>query len=74
MRELIEASLEELPEREREIVSQHFGLDSKGKKVTLEQLGQRFGVTKERVRQIELRALARLREVLSPSLVEALGS
>ena len=74
VRELIEASLEELPEREREIVSQHFGLGSKGKKVTLEQLGQRFGVTKERVRQIELRALARLREVLSPSLVEALGS
>lgn len=74
VRELIEAGLEELPERERVIVSQHFGLGTKGKKVTLEQLGQRFGVTKERVRQIELRALARLREVLSPSLVEALSS
>ncbi len=74
VREQIEAGMEELPEREREIVSQHFGLGSKGKKVTLEQLGKRFGVTKERVRQIELCALARLREVLSPSLIEALGS
>ena len=37
------------------------------------QLGQRFGVTKERVRQIEQKALARLKEVLHPSLVDAVG-
>ncbi len=74
VRALIEAGMEELPDRERQIVSHHFGLGTKGKKQTLEQLGKRFGVTKERVRQIEQRALARLREVLSPSLVEALSS
>ena len=42
------------------------------KTLTLEQLGKRFGVTKERVRQIERRALDRLRGLLAPSLADAL--
>ena len=71
VRDLIEAGLNELTEREREIVSNHFGLaDEDGGSMTLEQLGERFGVTKERVRQIEQRALSRLRQVLPPSLAE----
>jgi DNA-directed RNA polymerase sigma subunit (sigma70/sigma32) len=41
--------------------------------MTLQQLGARFGVTKERVRQLERRALLRLREVLGPSLAEAIS-
>ncbi|MBU0719522.1 MAG: RNA polymerase sigma factor RpoS, partial [Planctomycetes bacterium] len=49
------------------------GLSSPGGKLTLDQLGEQFGVTKERVRQIEQRALTRLREVLAPSLVETLA-
>jgi len=61
-----------LDEREREIVSSHFGLGQNGNALTLEQLGQRFGVTKERVRQIEKRALVRLRDVLPPSLLDVL--
>ncbi|GAG19448.1 unnamed protein product, partial [marine sediment metagenome] len=73
IRELIAAGLSELTKREREIVSSHFGLGGTNSSVTLEQLGQRFGVTKERIRQIEQRALARLREVLAPTLVEALA-
>jgi len=73
VRELITAGMDELDEREREIVSSHFGLGGRVGTLTLEQLGQRFGVTKERIRQIERRALARLREVLAPSLVEALA-
>jgi len=73
VREIIARGLTELTQREREIVRGHFGLFGDGVPQTLEQLGERFGVTKERVRQIELRALARLREVLSPSLVEALA-
>lgn len=71
IRELIATGLQELSEREREIISGHFGLGQRDGALTLEQLGQRFGVTKERVRQIEMKALSRLREVLSPSLVES---
>ena len=73
VRELIAEGLGELTERERVIVSGHFGLAKKEGPLTLEQLGQRFGVTKERVRQIEQRALARLREVLAPSLIDSLS-
>ena len=71
VRELISAGLGELTEREREIVSSHFGLGARGAGATLEQLGKRFGVTKERVRQIEQKALARLRDVFHPSLADA---
>ena len=73
VRELIAAGINELDDREREIVSSHFGLGGRSGALTLEQLGQRFGVTKERIRQIEHRALSRLRELLAPSLVHALG-
>ncbi len=73
VRKLICEGLEELTDREREIVRGHFGLGDGGGSLTLQQLGERFGVTKERVRQIEQRALARLREVLSPSLADVLA-
>jgi RNA polymerase sigma factor (sigma-70 family) len=69
---LIAEGLRELDEREREIVTSHFGLFTNGPGCTLEQLGERFGVTKERIRQIERRALSRLREVLPLSLAETL--
>jgi RNA polymerase sigma factor (sigma-70 family) len=72
VRNAIASGMSELDEREREIIASHFGLGRSGAPLTLEQLGKRFGVTKERVRQIEQRALARLREVLAPSLVDAL--
>ncbi len=71
VRKAIAAGLDQLDAREREIVSAHFGLAGQGDGLTLEELGRRFGVTKERIRQIERRALARLREVLSPSLADA---
>jgi len=73
VRQVIASGINELDDREREIVSSHFGLGMKGAPLTLEQLGKRFGVTKERVRQIEQRALARLREVLAPSLIDAIS-
>ncbi len=64
--------LSHLTERERIIVSNHFGLfDASDCPSTLEELGSRFGVTKERIRQIEKRAIDKLRKVLSPSLLEA---
>lgn len=73
VRQLIEAGLIELSEREQEILRGRFGLgEGQVQPVTLERLGRQFGMTKERVRQIERRAIARLRESLSPRLAEAL--
>ena len=52
--------LSSLDEREREILKLRFGLDG-GEPRTLEQIGERLGLTRERIRQIEARALSRLR-------------
>ena len=52
--------LGELSEREQEIVRLRFGLDG-GRARTLEEVGQEFGVTRERIRQIEAKTLAKLR-------------
>jgi RNA polymerase primary sigma factor len=73
VRQMIEAGLIELSQREREILRGRFGLgDAHEQPVTLERLGRRLGMTKERVRQIERRAIARLRETLSPRLAESI--
>ncbi len=71
---LIAEGLGQLEEREREVVACHFGLGDPDSAQTLEQLGERFGVTKERIRQIERKALGRLRELLAPTLLDALGT
>ncbi|MCH7526001.1 MAG: sigma-70 family RNA polymerase sigma factor [Planctomycetes bacterium] len=74
VREALKDGMATLTERERTIVTQHFGLqEAKGRSLTLEDLGKRFGVTKERIRQIEKRAIAKLRATLSPTLVEVLA-
>ena len=73
VREMIDVGMRELPQREQEIIRNHFGLAGKDTTMTLEQLGGRFGVTKERVRQLERRSLLRLREILGPSLAEAIS-
>ena len=52
--------LNELSEREQEIVRLRFGLDG-GQARTLEEVGREFGVTRERIRQIEAKTLAKLR-------------
>jgi RNA polymerase primary sigma factor len=56
----IEEALEELNDREREVVRLRFGLDD-GQVRTLEEVGKQFGVTRERIRQIESKTLAKLR-------------
>jgi RNA polymerase primary sigma factor len=56
----VEEALTHLPNREREIVRLRYGLKD-GKFYTLEELGQMMGVTRERVRQLELKALKVLR-------------
>jgi len=60
LREEIERALEEVTPREREIVRMRFGLDD-GQVHTLEEVGKAFSVTRERVRQIEMKTLAKLR-------------
>ena len=56
----VKAALAFLTEREQDIVRLRFGLDD-GKIRTLEEVGKEFGVTRERVRQIESKTLAKLR-------------
>ncbi len=53
-------ALDELSDREKEVVRLRFGLDD-GQARTLEEVGKEFGVTRERIRQIEAKTLAKLR-------------
>jgi len=53
-----------LDSREKKIISQRFGLDG-GKPKTLEDVGRDFGITRERIRQLQNTALAKLRRALS---------
>ncbi len=59
----VEEALGELSDREQEIVRMRFGLDD-GQAKTLEDVGREFGVTRERIRQIEAKTLAKLRHPL----------
>jgi RNA polymerase primary sigma factor len=60
LREQIRDVLGHLSEREREVLEMRFGLND-GKDHTLEEVGKTFGVTRERIRQIEAKALRKLR-------------
>lgn len=60
LQEQIRSILDTLPPREREVLSMRFGL-SGGYQLTLEEVGLYFSVTRERIRQIEAKALRRLR-------------
>ena len=61
----VERSLAGLTPREQELLRLRFGFDG-GEPCTLEEIGERFHLTRERIRQIEQKALARLRYRLSP--------
>jgi RNA polymerase primary sigma factor len=61
LREEVEKVLQELSEREQAVVRLRFGLDRSGQARTLEEVGKEFGVTRERIRQIESKTLAKLR-------------
>lgn len=61
LKEQVRDLLSTLSEREQKIIKMRFGLDG-GKSHTLEEVGQEFAVTRERIRQIEAKALTKLRK------------
>lgn len=67
MKRLIDA----LTERERQIIFLRFGLDRKsGRPRTLEDVGRKFGLTRERIRQIQNIALAKLRSRMNDDALD----
>ena len=59
MKQAVNEVLKTLTERERKVIRERFGFDN-GEEKTLEQVGRDFGVTRERVRQIESKVLKKL--------------
>ena len=66
MRESIQVVLAQLSPRERAIIVRHFGLGEPSQPQTLDQLSRNLGISRERVRQIEQRAMEKLRAMLEP--------
>src|SRR3954467_7908682 len=66
---IVKRLLLSLPERSRIVLESRFGLGSSSERVTLEAIGKRYSITRERVRQIENHALAALKK--SPAFVQA---
>lgn len=64
--EYVNKLLEMLDERERDIIKMHFGIECEEK--TLREIGQSLGITRERVRQIETRAIEKLRRMINSSI------
>jgi RNA polymerase primary sigma factor len=68
LHEAVRDALAGLPRREREVMELRFGLED-GRVRTLEEVGKAFGVTRERIRQIEAKTLAKLRRPESAQLL-----
>jgi RNA polymerase primary sigma factor len=66
LNEAVNQALAELSDREQKVVRLRFGLDD-GQMRTLEEVGKEFGVTRERIRQIESKTLAKLRHPMRSS-------
>jgi len=62
LHDILEKSLDTLTEREKTIINLRFGLGSEGP-LTLEEIGKKLNITRERVRQIQNKAITRLRNV-----------
>ena len=66
----VEGILKRLDERERQIVTSRFGLTRGQEPLTLKQVGAAMGVTKERIRQIQCRAMSKLRKAAEEDRIE----
>ena len=66
----VQGILKRLDERERQIVTSRFGLTRGQEPLTLKQVGAAMGVTKERVRQIQCRAISKLRNAAEEDRIE----
>ena len=69
LRTIIARAAEHLTARERAIIESHYGTDGRPAR-TLQEIGDFFGLTRERIRQIEARSLAKLRSFISPEAIE----
>ncbi|TWU13820.1 RNA polymerase sigma factor SigA [Symmachiella macrocystis] len=71
--EAIMSILSQLDDREKDIILFRFGLNQGTEPQTLEQVGYHFGVTKERIRQLEARALNKLRKIAQEARLDIPG-
>lgn len=71
--QIIMSVLKQLDPRERDIIMCRYGLERGSETLTLEQVGQRLGVTKERIRQLESRAMEKIRKIVEEDKVEFPG-
>jgi RNA polymerase sigma factor (sigma-70 family) len=74
IRAVLERMLATLDEREQTILRRRFGLEERHEQQTLEQIGEGLGVSKERVRQLEARAMEKLRTEFRDDVKSVLGN